>query len=118
MQKRIAAVAFVLASAVLIGQEQSRSGVLIDTLCGETSAHNFEKVAHHTVTCSLMKNCKASGFGMVVEKMFLKFDDEGDRLALELLEETSLKRKIRVEVWGDFDFEQERVRVSRLEPLP
>ncbi len=109
---------FVLFSAGLIAGEQNRSGILMDTLCGETSAHNSEKVAHHTVACSLMKSCKASGFGMVSEQTFLKFDDGGDKLALERLEETSLKRKLRVRVWGDFDFERGTVRVSRLEPVP
>lgn len=55
---------------------------------------------------------------MLWEPAFLKFDNGSDKLSLKLLEETSLKRKLRVRVWGNFDFEQEPVRVSRLVPVP
>ena len=109
---------FLLLSCLFGAEDQSRTGILIDTLCGETSAHNSEKVAHHTVACSLVENCRDSGFGIVVEKTFLKFDERGDKLALGVLEQTPIKKKLEVRVWGDFDFEGETVRVIKLEAQP
>ena len=97
--------------------ETTRSGVLIDTLCGETSAHNAEKVEDHTVACSLMKNCQASGFGLVVDATFFKFDGRGDDLALALLEKTSQRRKLRIAVTGLFDTQGDTVLVKSLEPV-
>ncbi len=114
--KTILLVSLLLLLTALLGAgDRNHTGILIDTLCGETAAHNSEKVAHHTVACSLMENCQASGFGIVFDRVFFKFDERGDELALELLKKTALKRRLAVRVWGDFDFQEETVRVSRLE---
>lgn len=97
-------------------ENKTKVGVLIDTLCGETSAHNPEKVEDHTVSCSLMKNCKSSGFGLVVDPIFFKFDIRGDEMALTLLERSQKRRNVKVKVTGIFNPQEGTVLVEKLAP--
>jgi len=97
-------------------ENETKVGILIDTLCGETSAHNPEKVADHTVSCSLMRNCKLSGFGLVVDPIFFKFDTQGDEMALNLLESSQKRRNVEVKVTGIFNPQEGTVLVGKLVP--
>ncbi len=49
-----------------------------------------------------MESCKASGFGLVLEGRFLKFDPAGDEEAVKLLENAKVRENFRVEVTGEF----------------
>ena len=74
----------------------------MDAACGARVAANVEKAAKHTVACALMESCKASGFGLVLEGRFLKFDPAGDEEAVKLLENAKVRENFRVEVTGEF----------------
>ena len=97
-------------------EDETKVGVLIDTLCGETSAHNPEKVEDHTVSCSLIQNCKLSGFGLVVDPIFFKFDARGDEMALTLLKKSQKRRNVKIKVTGIFNPQEGIVLVDELVP--
>ena len=92
----------------------TRTGVLMDAACGARVAANVEKAAKHTVACALMESCKASGFGLVLEGLFLKFDSAGDEEAVKLLENAKVRENFRVEVTGEFS--DTEVKVAAMKP--
>ncbi|MDA2929394.1 hypothetical protein MYX84_05505 [Acidobacteria bacterium AH-259-O06] len=106
---------FLLSATMIFAGEAKKTGILIDAMCGEMSAANAEKVANHKVACALMPNCQESGFGIVLEGKFLKFDQAGDEKALQLLKNTKKTDKMKVEVTGDF--EGDTVKVSKIEEV-
>ena len=89
-------------SILVLGGPDTKTGVLMDAACGARVAPNVEKTAKHTVACALMESCKASGFGLVLEGRFLKFDPAGDEEAVKLLENAKVRENFRVEVTGEF----------------
>lgn len=96
---------------VLAGQE-TKTGVVMDAACGARVAANAEKTAKHTVACALMESCKASGFGLILEGRFLKFDPAGDEQALKLLEAAKVRENFRAEVTGEFS--EDDIKVSAM----
>ena len=98
---------------VLAGPD-TKTGVLMDAACGARVAANVEKAAKHTVACALMESCKASGFGLILEGRFLKFDPAGDEQALKLLEAAKVRENFRVEVTGEFA--EDDVNVTAMKP--
>ena len=84
----------------------------MDAACGARVAANAEKTAKHTVACALMESCKASGFGVILEGRFLKFDPEGDEQAVTLLENAKVRENFHVEVTGKFS--ETEVKVSAM----
>ena len=89
-------------SILVLAGPDTKTGVLMDAACGARVAANVEKAAKHTVACALMESCKASGFGLVLEGRFLKFDPAGDEEAVKLLENAKVRENFRVEVTGEF----------------
>lgn len=102
---------FGLGALALAGE--AKTGVLIDAMCGEKVAANAEKVANHKVSCARMDNCKESGYGIVVEGKFLKFDAAGDEKAWAVLEKTSKSNDLKVKVTGAL--EGDTLKVSSIE---
>lgn len=96
---------------VLAGPE-TKTGVVMDAACGARVAANAEKTAKHTVACALMESCKASGFGLILEGRFLKFDPAGDEQALKLLEAAKVRENFRAEVTGEFS--EDDIKVSAM----
>lgn len=96
---------------VLAGPD-TRTGVVMDAACGARVAANAEKTAKHTVACALMESCKASGFGLILEGRFLKFDPAGDEQALKLLEAAKVRENFRAEVTGEFS--EDDIKVSAM----
>lgn len=90
----------------------TRTGVVMDAACGARVAANAEKTAKHTVACALMESCKASGFGLILEGRFLKFNAAGDEQALKLLEAAKVRENFRAEVTGEFS--EDDVKVSAM----
>ena len=90
----------------------TRTGVVMDAACGARVAANAEKTAKHTVACALMESCKASGFGLILEGRFLKFDPAGDEQALKLLEAAKVRENFRAEVTGEFS--EDHIKVSAM----
>jgi hypothetical protein len=62
-----------------------------------------EKAKKHTKDCALEDNCKASGYGLVIGAKFHKFNDAGDKLALEYLNKTKKESNLVVQVKGTMD---------------
>jgi hypothetical protein len=78
-------------------------GYLVDADCAKTMVtkdNPMEKAAAHTRECALMEGCAASGYGIVTEGKFLKFDVKGSRRAKELIEKSSRKDHLYSEVRG------------------
>lgn len=72
---------------------------MIDTQCSAKVKANPDA---HTRDCALM--CARSGFGIVDSSgNYLKFDDKGNQEALKLLQSSSKKDHIRVDVTGSKD---------------
>lgn len=99
----------------LTAADTVKIGILIDAMCGEMSARNAEKSAAHKVSCSLMPNCSESGFGIVADGRFYKFDEGGDQAALDIFENTKKTENLTVKVTGDFL--DDSVQVSKLEEV-
>ena len=101
-------------SLLVFAGPDTKTGVLMDAACGARVAANVEKAAKHTVACALMESCKASGFGLILEGRFLKFDPAGDEEAVKLLEAAKVRENFRVEVTGEFT--EDDVKVSAMKP--
>ena len=77
------------------------SGNLIDAACGNKNKEHSAKIAGHPKSCALMEACMKSGYGIVTaDGKFMKFDENGDKLALALLKGTKTEKNIQVEVSG------------------
>jgi hypothetical protein len=74
------------------------SGTLIDAMCG-AKATQAEADAH-TRDCALMKDCAASGYGIVIDGTFHKVDPEGSKLAAEIFRTSTKKDHIAAAVEG------------------
>lgn len=89
--------------------EKSYKGFLADKMCGTGFTKSgdakkaSEKAKKHTKDCALEDNCKASGYGLVIGAKFHKFNDAGDKLALEYLNKTKRESNLMVEVKGLMD---------------
>jgi hypothetical protein len=91
----------VLGTAGLAGNA-TKTGVLLDAMCGEKIAGDSAKTAKQTVACATSASCKASGYGIAADGKFYKFDEAGDQQASEVLEKTKKKSNVTVKVTGDF----------------
>ena len=77
------------------------SGNLIDAACGNKNKEHSAKIAGHPKSCALMEACMKSGYDIVTaDGKFMKFDENGDKLALALLQSTKTEKDIRVDVSG------------------
>jgi hypothetical protein len=89
--------------------DQTYKGYLTDTMCGTGFTKSgdakkaTEKARKHTKDCALEENCKASGYGLVIGAKFHKFNDAGDKLALEYLNKTKKENNLIVQVKGTMD---------------
>ncbi len=101
-------------SMLVLAGPETKTGVVMDAACGARVAANAEKTAKHTVACALMESCKASGFGLILEGRFLKFDPAGDEQALKLLEAAKVRENFRAEVTGEFS--EDDIKVSAMKP--
>jgi hypothetical protein len=89
--------------------EKTYKGYLADKMCGTgfTKSGDAKKAAEkakkHTKDCALEENCKASGYGLIIGAKFHKFNDAGDKLALEYLNKTKRENNLIVQVRGTMD---------------
>jgi hypothetical protein len=92
--------AVVLAASAAFAAEGpiKASGTLIDAMCGAEATQADADA--HTRECALMSHCAASGFGIVLDGKFHKFDADGSKLAAEIFEKTTKKDHITATVEG------------------
>jgi len=99
---------FVTLSSVLAAEQQTWTGYLSDVACSR------QIVADHPVSC--IKGCEGSGLGIVnKDGSFLKFDATGNKIAKQLLEQTSKKKELELEVSGKL--EGQTIYVREIKPL-
>jgi hypothetical protein len=83
------------------GKETTKSGVLIDNMCGmKMAAKDDPETAAkaHPKACAMKEGCAKSGYGVIVGKDLIKFDDNGNKLAKEYLAKED--NKLEVDVKG------------------
>ncbi len=100
MLKRISLLlALAMAFPAFAAAEAWNNVSMIDTQCSSKAKANPDA---HTRACAL--TCSKSGFGIVDDTgNYLKFDDKGNQEALNLLQNSSKKDHIRVDVTGNKD---------------
>jgi hypothetical protein len=106
---------FLLSSNSLFSQEKmdkatshTMKGYLVDKMCATGMAKKapeeaMAKAAKHTKSCALEESCMESGFGLMSEGKWYKFDDAGDKKALAWLKKTEKKNELMVAVTGTHD---------------
>jgi hypothetical protein len=100
--------------AVATAKDQKYTGNLIDAACATKTGGHMDKVKGHKKSCALMEPCKNSGYGIVTaDGKFHKFDDNGNKLALDLLNSTKTENDIMVTVEGTM--EGDTLKVTKLE---
>ena len=103
------ATASVMAQAKTVKKDMVYKGYLVDKMCatGFTKSGDVkkatEKAKKHTKDCALEENCKASGYGLIMDGKFHKFDESGDKLAVNYLNKTKWESNLVVEVKGMMD---------------
>lgn len=92
---------FVALSAPLSAEKVE--GYLIDKMCSaKVEKEGVDAAKKHTKDCALMPKCKGSGYGVVTaDGKFLKFDEDGDRMAAKVLGFDSRKDDLKVTVNGE-----------------
>jgi hypothetical protein len=79
-----------------IAAESWSNVALIDTMC---STKAKDKPDAHTTACALQ--CAKSGFGIIADGTYLKFDDNGNAKVLAALKATKKTDHLRVSVTGE-----------------
>lgn len=78
-------------------------GYVVDAQCAGDMAGKEDvmtRAANHTKKCALNDRCAESGYGLFSDGKWYKFDEAGDKLAKDLIEKTTKKDQIAVEVAG------------------
>jgi len=105
----------------LHGASHEMIGYLVDQMCGKRMVmddvkKSDAKAAKHTKECALDETCKANGYGIVTGGKFYKFDDDGNRKAVDYLSSTKKEDNIKVEVAGMMD--GDHLTVESIKDLP
>jgi hypothetical protein len=103
------------------GASHEMIGYLVDQMCGKKMVmddvkKSDAKAAKHTKDCALDEACKANGYGIVTGGKFYKFDDDGNKKAVDYLNATKKEDHIKVEVAGMMD--GDRMHVESVKDLP
>lgn len=95
--------ATLLAACALSGADLQ--GVIADWNCTQDMVRDGrQKVLKQNRNCSLMKDYNRAAYGLITaDKKFFRLDDNGNKLARELLANTPSKDNLKVIVSGDID---------------
>ena len=96
-----------------LGHGEEKTGILVDAKCGANLVKEALKAASHPVSCALEN--EESGYGIIVDGKFLRFDDHGNRQARLLLKAAQKGSNLKVRVGGHF--EGELIKVSEMETV-
>jgi hypothetical protein len=104
MRTTLPAFCLLLTTACLIAGAQIQ-GVVVDRNCGDDILKQGRQIIlKQRRDCSLMKHYLRHGYGIVTEdKKFFKFDDSGNRKAIQLLKNIYHKDDLKIIVTGDID---------------
>lgn len=100
----VTALLFLIALSAPLAAERV-DGYLVDKMCSaRIIEEGVDAAKAHTKECALKPACKKSGYGVVTaEGKFIKFDEDGDRMAVKMLEIASGDDDLEVVVNGDVD---------------
>ena len=99
--KQIAILLFLIIGYTFSAAETtSWTGYLADQMCSESLTASAERAAAHTKECLVEDHCAKSGYGVIVDGKWYKFDKKGNELAAALLTATQKDRGIQVVVTG------------------
>ena len=95
-------------------------GYVVDHMCAsgmvkQSKEKAMARAKKHTTQCALEEDCAASGYGLVTDGKFVKFDKKGNEEAAKYLKSTKRKSDNYVEVTGIMDGEM--FAVSSLKPI-
>jgi len=116
-RKFLVIILMLMLAVVLYAQkkEVKLTGNLIDNMCASHHVNDKDfndRVANHTTSCALMPNCKGSGYAVYSDSKLYKFDEAGNKLAREILEDTKTEKGVRVTVEGTL--EGDTIHVTKL----
>ena len=101
---------FAKVTAIKVDAKSSHTmtGYLVDKMCGQKmtkldEAKATEKAMKHTKDCALEDMCKEDGYGIVSNGKFIKFDENGDKLALAYFDKSKKENDFLVDVNGSMD---------------
>jgi hypothetical protein len=97
--------AFLLLTAACLVDGAAFQGVVVDRNCGDDILkHGRQIILKQRRDCSLMKHYLRDGYGIVTnDNNFFKFDDLGNKKAIQLLKNINHKDDLKVIVNGDID---------------
>ncbi len=75
------------------------TGFLIDNACAATHGKDVQAKRHQTA-CALSPEGERSGYAVVSRDVVYKLDEQGNKLAREILAESKTKKGLAVEVEG------------------
>lgn len=117
--KHLAVALLVFAAAAVFAQEKKAEapqaetkakitklhGYVVDQMCAKTMAKKsnpMELAARHTKECALEEACAASGYGIFYDNgTWVKFDENGDKLAKAMIEKSKKDRDLMADVTGE-----------------
>jgi len=104
----LVAVAVALAAVFAFAQEGEKktvkvTGYVIDNMCAGGMHGSEEDASKHPNACSLMPACEKSGFAVVAKDKTYKLDEQGNKLAAEVLKGAKTKKGLKVDVEGTLD---------------
>jgi hypothetical protein len=119
MNRRFLVVTILLLFAVVLIYAQKKevklTGNLIDNACASHHVNDKDfgdRVKNHTTSCALMPDCKGAGFAVYSDGKLYKLDEAGNKMVLEILEDTKTEKGLRVAVEGTL--EGDTIHVSKL----
>ncbi|HEY6952282.1 MAG TPA: hypothetical protein VI758_07730, partial [Bacteroidota bacterium] len=91
-----------------MSKSHNMTGYLLDNACATKmskldEAKATEKAMKHPKDCALQDACKASGYGIMSKGKFIKFDENGNKLASDYFDKTKKESGFLVEVKGTMD---------------
>lgn len=96
--KKIALVLLIAAMALPLSAQTWKNASLMDADCSGEQA-KLDNPDKHTRGCA--RKCADSGFGLVLDGKFVKFDEKGTELAKAALDKSEKKDHLRVTVDGE-----------------
>jgi len=79
-------------------------GYVVDYMCAKgmmKKDNAMARAAKHTKECALEEACAASGFGLVYDGKWVKFDEKGDKLAKAMFEKSKKDKDFMADVMGE-----------------
>jgi hypothetical protein len=110
--KNIGLALLVLTLASPLAATEWKGVSLMDTNCSTKKA-TLEHPEDHTAMCAM--KCKKSGYGVIVDGKYVKFDKNGSKLASAALAKTKKKDHLTATVVGEMKGDQIAVKSLKLD---